>query len=48
MNFAVKLVNQQQNRLLNMCDAELVGRTVRQSDLEIKISKSYYGDRVVD
>jgi uncharacterized protein len=48
MNFAVKLVNQQQNRLLNMCDAELVGRTVKQSDLEIKISKSYYGDRVVD
>ena len=48
MNFAVKLVNQQQNRLLNMCDAELVGKTVRQSDLEVKISKSYYGDRVVD
>jgi len=31
-----------------MCDAELVGRTVRQADLEIKISKSYYGDRIVD
>ena len=48
MNFAVKLVNQQQNRLLNICDPELVGRTVRQADLEIKISKSYYGDRIVD
>jgi len=34
--------------MLNICDAELVGRTVRQSDLEVKISKSYYGDRVVD
>jgi hypothetical protein len=31
-----------------MCDAELVGRTVRQLDLEIKINKSCYGDRVVD
>ena len=31
-----------------MCDAELVGRTLKQSDLEVKISKSYYGDRVVD
>jgi len=48
MNFAVKQVNQQQNRMLNMCDAELIGRTVRQSDLEIKISKNYYGDRIVD
>ena len=48
MNFAVKQVNQQRNRMLNICDAELVGRTVRQSDLEIKITKSYYGDRIVD
>ena len=31
-----------------MCDAELVGKTVRQSDLEINITKSYYGDRIVD
>ena len=31
-----------------MCDAELVGRTLKQSDLEVKITKSYYGDRIVD
>lgn len=48
MNFAVKQVNQQRNRMLNICDAELVGKTVKQSDLEIHITKSYYGDRVVD
>jgi len=48
MNFAVKIVNQQSNRMLNICDAELVDKVVRQSDLEIKISKSYYGDRLVD
>ena len=34
--------------MLNICDAELVGRTVRQADLEVKITKSYYGDRIVD
>lgn len=34
--------------MLNICDAELIGRIVRQSDLEIKISESYYGQRVVD
>jgi len=34
--------------MLNICDAELVGRTLKQSDLEIRITKSYYGDRVVD
>ncbi|MDE1814198.1 MAG: DUF424 family protein [Thaumarchaeota archaeon] len=48
MNFAVKIVNQKNNRMLNICDAELVGRTVRQSDLDITITKSYYGDRIID
>ena len=48
MNFAVKQVNQQRNRMLNICDAELVGKTLRQSDLEIRITKSYYEDRIVD
>ena len=31
-----------------MCDAELVGRILKQSDLEVKITKSYYGERIVD
>jgi hypothetical protein len=48
MTFAVRVVNQQNNRMLNMCDAELVGKILKQSDLEVKISKSYYGDRIVD
>lgn len=48
MNFAVKVVNQKGNRLLNICDAELVGRTVRKSDLEVNITKSYYGDHIID
>ncbi|MGI0058405.1 MAG: DUF424 domain-containing protein [Nitrosotalea sp.] len=48
MNFAVKVVNQRGNRMLNICDVELVGRTVRKSDLEVNITKSYYGERVID
>ena len=31
-----------------MCDAELVGRTLKQSDLEVKITKNYYVERIVD
>jgi hypothetical protein len=48
MAFAVRVVNQKQNRMLNICDAELVGRTVRKGELEMNISKSYYADRIVD
>ena len=39
MNFAVRVVNQQNRRMLNMCDVELVGRTLKQSDLEVKITQ---------
>ena len=48
MNFAIRVVNQQNNRMLNMCDADLVGRTLKQSDLEVKITKSYYEERIVN
>jgi hypothetical protein len=48
MAFAVRVVNQKQNMMLNICDVELVRRTVKQGDLEMNISKSYYADRVVD
>jgi hypothetical protein len=48
MNFAVRVVNQQNNRMLNICDTELVGRILKQSDLEVKITKIYYEERVVD
>lgn len=33
--------------MLNICDAELVGRRLKKNDLIIDISKSYYADRVV-
>ncbi|MEO9306819.1 conserved hypothetical protein [Nitrosotalea sinensis] len=48
MAFAVRVVIHKENRMLNICDVELVGRTVRKDDLEMNISKSYYADRVVD
>ncbi len=48
MAFAVRSVNYQNNRMLNICDADLVGRVVKQSDLEINISQSYYAERIVE
>ena len=34
--------------MLNICDAELVGRTLAKSDLSINISKSYFAERIVE
>jgi len=48
MTFAVRTVNYQQNRMLNICDANLVGRTLTKSDLTLNISRSYFADRIVE
>jgi hypothetical protein len=34
--------------MLNICDAELVGRTFNKSDLTINISKNYFAERIVE
>lgn len=34
--------------MLNICDEELLGKTVKQGKLQINISASYYGHRLVD
>jgi hypothetical protein len=48
MLFAVKTINYQQNLMLNICDAELVGRTIKKDDFSMTISKSYFADRFVE
>ncbi len=48
MTFAVRAMNYQHNRMLNICDAELVGKTFNKSDLSINISKSYFAERIVE
>ncbi|MGI0046385.1 MAG: DUF424 domain-containing protein [Nitrosotalea sp.] len=48
MAFAVRTVNHQRNKMLNICDVDLVGRTLVKSDLTMNISKSYFAERIVD
>jgi len=48
MSFAVKTITYQQNLMLNICDAELVGRIIKKDDFSMTISKSYFADRFVE
>jgi hypothetical protein len=34
--------------MLNICDEELLGKVLKKDKLQINISKSYYGQRLVD
>jgi hypothetical protein len=48
MQFAVKVSDYQKKKMLNICDADLLGKKITQDDLTMNISESYYGDRFVE
>ena len=48
MQFSVKVSNYQKNPTLNICDAELLGKKIIQDELNIHISESYYGEKLVE
>jgi uncharacterized protein len=48
MQFAVRVSNYQKKVMLNICDADLLGKKITQDDLTMHITESYYGERFVD
>ena len=48
MLFSVKINNHQNKTTLNICDAELLGKTLVQNELNMNISESYYGEKLVE
>lgn len=48
MLFSVRVTNHQNNLMLNMCDAPLLGKNIVKDNLNLNISKSYYGERIVE
>ena len=48
MQFSVKVSDYQKNMMLNICDVELLGKKIIQDELNMHISESYYGEKLVD
>ena len=48
MQFSIKLSDYQRNQMLNMCDAELLGKDISENDLKLNISKNFYGEKLVN
>ena len=48
MQFSVRISDYQKNTMLNMCDAELIGKEVVDGELKININESYYGTQIID
>ena len=46
--FSARLINHKNTSMLNICDADLLGRTLNKGNLTLKISEKYYGEKVVE
>ena len=48
MQYSVKISDLQKNPTLNICDIDLLGKKIVQDKLNMNISKSYYGEKIVE
>ena len=47
MQFSVRLTSYQKNTMLNICDVDLVGKKISKKNLQVDISKNYYGKEII-
>ena len=45
--FSARLINHNNTRLLNICDSNLLGKTIIKEKHSIKISESHYGEKSI-
>ena len=45
--FSARLITHDNTRMLNICDSNLLDKTLIRGKFTLKISKSYYGQRIV-
>jgi len=48
MLYSTKLISASGNLMLNICDPDLVDKTLRDGKIKIKINPNYYAERDVD
>ena len=48
MKFSVRVSKYQKNTMLNICDADLLGKKIVQDELTMHISEAYYGKKIVE
>jgi len=46
--FSARLINHKDTCMLNICDTELLGRTLNKGSFTLKISEKYYAQKVVE
>jgi len=46
--FSARLIRHKDSNMLNICDKELLGKTLNRDNFRLKISEEYYAEKVVE
>ena len=46
--FSARLIKHKDSSMLNICDKELVGKTLNRDNFRLKISEEYYAEKAVE
>ena len=48
MQFSARVTDYQNNMMLNICDVNLLGKNIVEGELNMNISESYYGEKLIE
>ena len=46
--FSARLIRHQDTNMLNICDSDLLGKTLNRDNFSLKISEKYYAEKTVE
>ena len=46
--FSVRLIKHENTNMLNICDSNLLGKTLNRDNFSLKISEEYYAEKIVE
>ena len=46
--FSARLITHKDTNMLNICDSDLLGKTLNRDNFTLKISEEYYTDKIVE
>ena len=46
--FSARLIRHQDTNMLNICDSDLLGKTLNRDNFSLKISEKYYAEKIVE
>ena len=46
--FSARVINHNDTRMLNICDSDLLGKTLNRDNFSLKISEEYYAEKIIE